>query len=389
MVVITFYLLALLSLCIATAAIYMTLIEAFPVSWLYYHYFIRKPANWLLFILLSGWALFIYQSQGEFPVWAIVPVLLSGLGLILSYKMHQENVFKAVDFPETTTDIYELPVKDDMQIAVIEYNGITKCYPLDYVIHHHIVNDTFGSKIVALTYCAMCRSIIPFDVTEIGPLFVGSFKNANMIVADRKTKTFFQQATFSSIIGKLHPYELQMIPFQILSWKTIKSTIANPQVVKVNEHDFKEFEIPIPGVWKKITASESTPGLSAKHRDKTFPARTRVIGITDTSLPKGIVYLKKEVLKQVLVINKENDFFIVGVDNTVNGYKNSLHNITLTISFKDYDIIDLDSNTRWNLHGKYISGPVKDNLIPVALSDEYWFSWRKFHNNSELIRLSL
>jgi hypothetical protein len=62
-------------------------------------------------------------------------------------------------------------------------------------IYFQIVNDRFGDAIVSLTCCAMCRSIIPFDVTDPGPLFVASFKNANMVVADRRTGTFFQQAT--------------------------------------------------------------------------------------------------------------------------------------------------------------------------------------------------
>jgi hypothetical protein len=113
-------------------------------------------------------------------------------------------------------DPLKLPLCDDMETAVIEYGGVTKAYPLDYVIHHHIINDRFGNRVVALTYCAMCRSIIPFDVADIGPLFVGSFENANMIVADRRTRTFFQQATFESLIGPLHPHTLTMIPFQVL-----------------------------------------------------------------------------------------------------------------------------------------------------------------------------
>ena len=133
--------------------------------------------------------------------------------MILTYKMHQDKAFPAVFFPGISKEPEKLPLNDNMEMAVIEYNEVTKCYPLDYVIHHHIINDHYKDKTVALTYCAMCRSIIPFDVTEIGPLFVGSFKNANMIVADKKTKTFFQQATFQSLIGKLHPYELIMIPF--------------------------------------------------------------------------------------------------------------------------------------------------------------------------------
>lgn len=387
MEMVIFYALTFVAFTIGTAGIYMTLIEKFPVSWVYYHYFIRKPINWTIFATLLIWTLIIYRQQDEFPVWTIAPILLTCLAVVLTYKMHQENAFKAIDSPELTTDISKLPIKDEMQIAVIEYEGVTKCYPLDYVIHHHIINDKFNSKTVALTYCAMCRSIIPFDVTEIGPLFVGSFKNANMIVADRRTKTFFQQATFKSIIGKLHPLELTMIPFQILSWEDVKKTIPTPQVVKVTDQDFKEFQLPIPGIWKKIISSEKTPGLSEKNRNKTFPARTQVIGIIDNSVKERIVYLKKEILAKKIVINQEYDFFLIGTTNAVNAFKSKLNNSKLNISIEKKEIIDLDSKTRWDIRGKYLSGSLNENLEPIAMSDEYWFSWKKFHEGSKLIRL--
>jgi hypothetical protein len=67
------------------------------------------------------------------------------------------------------------------------YLPLIKSLPVHYVIHHHIINDFFGGHLVSLTCCAMCRSIIPIDVTDIGPLFGASLKNANMIVADSLT----------------------------------------------------------------------------------------------------------------------------------------------------------------------------------------------------------
>lgn len=383
MEILVFYILAFSALIIGTAAIYMALIEAFPVSWLYYHYFIRKPINWSIFIGIILWTLFIYHTNNEFPAWTIAPIIISGFALILTYKMHQDKAFPALFFPEIAKDPEKLPLNDNMEMAVIEYEDITKCYPLDYVIHHHIINDRFKDKIVALTYCAMCRSIIPFDVTDIGPLFVGSFKNANMIVADKRTKTFFQQATFKSLIGKLHPHELTMIPFQILSWSEVKETIVNPQVVKVSEKDFKQFELPIPGIWEKIIASESTPGLSGKNRDKTFPSRTHVIGIID----KQVVYLKKEVLSKKIVENQEFGFILIGVGKTVNAFKNTLNSQQLEIVIDNGELLDSNSNTKWNIRGKYISGNIKEDLKSIAISDEYWFSWIKFHDKSELIRL--
>lgn len=311
-----------------------------------------------------------------------------GLSVILAYKMHQESVFEAVDFPAMADDISSLPLQDDMQLAIIEYEGVTKAYPLDYVIHHHIVNDQFGERIVALTYCAMCHTIIPFDVTDIGPLFVGSFKNANMIVADRRTKTFFQQATFHSVIGRLHPYTLRMIPFQILSWMEIKRLSPLPQVVDVTEHDFREFQLPIPGIWKKIMAGETTPGLPTKDRDSSFPARTHVIGVIDPIAKPQIVYLKKEVLKQGIVKNEDLNIFLVAVHNTVNGFNGRLGERSLRLRLTpEQRLSDSSTGTIWDLRGKQINGEIGADLEPVALTDEYWFSWRRFHPASELIRL--
>ena len=385
---ITLYLLAIVALLIGTAAIYMAMIKPFPVEWLYYHYFIRKPVVWAIFTGAVIWAIGVTMQTGVFPPGALFPLVLMGLAVVLTYKMHQENAFKAVDFPAMADDASILPIRKDMQLGVIEYGGVTKAYPLDYVIHHHIINDRFGEHIVALTYCAMCRSIIPFDVTNIGPLFVGSFKNANMIVADRKTKTFFQQASFESIIGKLHPHTLTMIPFQILPWSEIVKLKPIPQVVKVTKKDFREFQLPIPGIWRKIVGSEATPGLAAKDRDKSFPARTRVVGVIDSLAKPQVVYLKEELMKQGIIKNEKLDIFLVAVNNSVVGFKGSLSDKSLDITLSADNILtDVSSGTVWNIRGKLIKGEMKSDLKPIALSDEYWFSWKLFHSESKLIRV--
>mgnify|MGYP001794262580 FL=1 len=385
--IIMFNLLALVALIVGIAIIPMTFKESTPIKLFYQHYFIRKPIIWMIFIGFISWILVMYIQQSEFPTWSIIPLTVTGIALFLTYKLHPESAFKAVDYPEFTKNISSLPIDNDKEIAVIEFNGITKCYPLDYVIHHHIVNDKFDSKIIALTYCAMCRSVIPFDVTELGPLFVAALKNGNMVVADRKTKTFFQQSTFQSMIGKLHPSELNMIPFQILSWFDVKKTISNPIVVKVSKKDFRAFELPIPGVWKKVVSGETIPGVSKKNRDITFPARTRVIGITDNSISEKLVYLRKEIIEKNIVLNDEFGFFLIKNNNIVNAYRNSINNSKLSVSFSNDVIVDDKSGTEWDIRGKYIAGKISKNLEPIMISDEYWFSWKKFQGKSKLVRL--
>jgi len=382
------YLLAITSLLVGTAAIYMALIKSFPVQWLYYHYFVRKPVVWAILIGSTAWTLWATERTGVFPQWALVPLLLMGLAILLSYKMHQENAFQAVDFPVVADDPFALPLTDKMQLAVIEHRGVTKAYPLDYIIHHHIVNDRFGDRIVALTFCAMCRSIIPFDVTDIGPLFVGSFKNANMIVADRNTKTFFQQATFESIIGKLHPHTLTMIPFQILAWGDLKRLDPLPLVVQTTPEDFRQFQLPIPGIWNRIMASEATPGLPADERDKTFPSRTHVVGITDRFSQTDVVYLKDELMNKGIVHDEALNVYLVAVGNTVNGFRGSLAGTSLNLLLNsDNTLIDDSTATVWDVRGKRVEGNIELDLESIALSDEYWFSWKRFHPTSKLVRV--
>ncbi len=375
---VTLYIIAFISLIIGVGAIF-TLVEKFPVNLLYYHYHFRKPVVWSIFIASIGYTIFfsnlIYTK-------AIPAMALMGLAILLAYKVHQSNWFKAVYFPKMTTNFNMLPLTDDQEIAVIEYEGILKAYPLNYVIHHHIINDNFRDKIVALTYCAMCRSIIPFDVTEIGPLFVASFKNANMIVADKKTGTFFQQETCKSVIGKLHPCTLKMISFQILPWGSVKKLNRKPKVVIVNKNDLKPFKLPMPGVWQKVMSSERTPGLS--HKDKTFPSKTQVIGITDASI-ESVFYLKSEILAHKIVKNTSLNFTLLSIENNVIGFKTPDLNL---IAKNALIIEDTKTKTHWDITGKYLNGIIKKDLEKITISDEYWFAWKKFHPNSKLIRLN-
>ena len=130
-----FYIIAFISLIIGLGAIF-TLVEKFPVKLLYYHYHYRKPLIWIIFITSLGYN--ILNSSNGFPTNAIPPLAIIGLAVILTYKVHQSNWFKAVYFPEMTNDLDSLPLSDEQEIALIDYEGVTKAYPLDYVIHHHI-----------------------------------------------------------------------------------------------------------------------------------------------------------------------------------------------------------------------------------------------------------
>jgi uncharacterized radical SAM superfamily Fe-S cluster-containing enzyme len=180
-----------------------------------------------------------------------------------------------------------------------------------------------------------------------------------------------------------------MIPFQILPWGQVKALQPMPLVVKVTENDLQEFQLPVPGLWKKIIAGESTPGIPSKDRDKSLPARTHVIGVIDSSLERQVVYLKDEILQHGTVKNEELNFYLVAVGKTVNGFKSCLNAKSLDLQVApDHRLTDKVSGTVWDVRGKYVSGEYSMDLVPVAISDSYWFAWKRFHPKSVLISVS-
>jgi hypothetical protein len=96
---IIFYIIAFSSLVIGMGAIF-TLVEKFPVKLLYYHYHVRKPLIWSIFIASIGYQ--IMNSSNGFSTNAIPPLAIITLSVILTYKVHQSNWFKAVYYPKMT-----------------------------------------------------------------------------------------------------------------------------------------------------------------------------------------------------------------------------------------------------------------------------------------------
>ena len=177
-----------------------------------------------------------------------------------------------------------------------------------------------------------------------------------------------------------------MIPFQMLPWREVKRLERMPEVARLTERDLREFELPIPGAWRRIVASEYTPGLSARNRDRTVPARTRIIGVLDRASGPPRAWLKSELMDRGVVEIKP-DVTLVAVDGVVNAFRNRFDGRPVHLVLKsDRRLTDRDGNTTWDLRGKLLDGDLPD-LAPVALSDEYWFSWKRFHPDTTLVRL--
>jgi len=116
-------------------------------------------------------------------------------------------------------------------VISVELAGQTpRAYPIRYLIWHEIVNDRIGRLPRAVTYCPLCNSGIVFDRrTPKGVLrfgVTGKLRNSDMVMYDRETQSWWQQATGEAIVGRMTGHTLRALPAWMESWAEFR--VRNP-----------------------------------------------------------------------------------------------------------------------------------------------------------------
>ncbi len=108
-------------------------------------------------------------------------------------------------------------------VITVEIDGAEpRAYPIRYLTWHEIVNDTVNGVPIAVTFCPLCNSGITFDrrvddkVLSFG--VSGKLRNSDMVMYDRQTESWWQQAVGTGIVGELTGVELTQMPTWMESW---------------------------------------------------------------------------------------------------------------------------------------------------------------------------
>ncbi len=134
----------------------------------------------------------------------------------------------AITGPNFIPVVTETDIPDMEPVITVEIAGETpRAYPLRYLTWHEIVNDTVGGVPIAVTFCPLCNSGMTFDrrldgqVLEFG--VSGKLRNSDMVMYDRQTESWWQQAIGTGIVGELNGKELTQLPSWMESFGQFKA----------------------------------------------------------------------------------------------------------------------------------------------------------------------
>lgn len=125
-------------------------------------------------------------------------------------------------------------------IAVELGTAPARAYPLRYLMWHEIVNDRIAGHAVAVTYCPLCNSALVFDRTVKGQELEfgvsGKLRNSDMVMYDRQTHSWWQQAIGAAIVGEMTGVELTGLPSRLLGWAQFTAEHPKGMVMQQPQH---------------------------------------------------------------------------------------------------------------------------------------------------------
>jgi hypothetical protein len=293
-------------------------------------------------------------------------------------------------------------LKDREPVVFVQVGEDARAYPIQILIWHEIVNDTVGGEPLVVSFCPLCNTAIAFKRTFNGQVLdfgtTGRLRHSNLIMYDRQTETWWQQATGDAIAGEHTGAQLEFYPATMISWADFKNLYPNGRVLSRETGFARDYgKNPYYG-YDDINQS---PFLFNGVTPDQLPPMARVLTI---DLNNEAVAYPYKILSEMKVNNDTvggEDIVVLWTEGTVSALDTRNipegHDVgvaaaysrlldpstgsgrTLTFKFSNGKILDEQTGSEWDIFGQAVSGELLGKqLTPVISINHFWFSWAAF-----------
>jgi uncharacterized protein DUF3179 len=278
-------------------------------------------------------------------------------------------------------------------VILVEAGGAAKAYPIQILMWHEIVNDSVGGVPLSITFCPLCNTAIAYERTIDGQVLdfgtTGRLRYSNLIMYDRETETWWQQASGQAIAGELTGSQLVFYPAAIISWQDFAKTYPQGEVLS------RDTGLGRPYGQNPYTGYDDVNNPPFLYDGPPTPGEllpmTRVLTV---DLNGETVAYPYDLLEEVGVINDEVGgqpiavFWQSGTASALDtgaiaqgrdvgaaaAFSREINDEVLTFIIQDGSMID-SNGTEWDILGRSTSG---EQLTPVVAVNHFWFSWAAF-----------
>lgn len=295
-------------------------------------------------------------------------------------------------------------VEDLEPVAVLQEDDEVRIYPFQILTWHEIVNDVVGGRPVAVTFCPLCNTAIAFDATAGGMQLdfgtTGRLRFSNLLMYDRQTESWWQQATGEAVMGEFTGEHLTFLPVSVISWEEAQNRFPDAQVLSRDTGFNRSYgRNPYAGYDNINSSPFLFQGPSTPDQ---LPPMARV---TTVELNGEAVAYPDRVLEEIVVANDTVGgvdvvvFWQPGVASALDSsdiaagrdvgatavFERALNGQTLTFVAEGETIQDEQTGSTWTVLGEAVAGELAgEALEPVVKVDHFWFSWAAFRPDTRI-----
>jgi hypothetical protein len=284
----------------------------------------------------------------------------------------------AIDDPEFVSADEATDLDPDARVVGLDVDGEARAYPLSILRGHEIVNDDIAGRPVAVTYCPLCRSGLVFsrrvDGRRLDFGVSGKLLDANLVMYDRQTGTYWSQLRARAIVGDLVPETLEQVPSTLTTWWDWRQ--GHPESLVLYGSGLGSGRDP----YLSYREREGV-GFGVDTSDDRLHEKTIVYGVTAGG--EAVAYPESAVVDAGLIQDRVGGVPVLLVqspaDGGVRAFDRRIGSRTLSFEFVGERLVSGDG-TRWNASGEALDGPLQGTqLAQLATHGIYWFAWRSTH----------
>ena len=309
----------------------------------------------------------------------------------------------------------ELWLKPREPVIAVSEGETARAYPLQILIWHEIVNDTIAARPIVVTFCPLCNTSLVFDRRVDGRELTfgttGNLRYSDLVMWDRQTESWWQQATGEAIVGELTSRRLARVRSVVLSFEEFRAAYPSGEVLSRTGAD-EEMERkgsgrrhygsnPYVG-YDRADQSPITAFWGDRPVDGRLPPKTRVAVATFADPPvayvtdglAGAVAKNDTVAGHRLVL-----LYLSGVASPLDTsltsegadvgqaifYDAVVDGRALSFRASGRAFIDEQTGSTWSVTGVATAGSLKGRHLAMLDHEfTYWFIWSVFRPDTEL-----
>ncbi len=278
-------------------------------------------------------------------------------------------------------------LSDDDVVFGVEIDGAARAYPKRVISWHELVRDKLGETEIALVYCTLCGSVIPYE-SRVGDETLtlgtsGLLYRSNKLMFDEETMTLWSSLYGKPVVGPRvgSGQALRRFPVVTTTWGEWKAMHPDTSVLSA-ETGFDN-DYPAGGAYDEYERSDrimfEVPVVDKRLQNKDVVVTLERAGV---ALAVSRKFLNRNPIYHH-AIGDERIAFLTSGGGTTRAYL--VGDRELTRWERGMSVVD-SADSLWRIEEDALVGDAGTRLPRVATSPAYWFGWYAQYPETELVK---